>query len=167
MTAEENFQASSDSFVTEAVKPDGTQTEYTSGTTGAEFGLVGENTGGWLKLILLTPITPPANTALGRFRHENITMRVEAGKKLVAYMGDDRRPHLEICQLGTVSSPTSKENSALFEDGILYVAVTILTVPQWIPLELNANTNPTSVGSGLSGNCCIAYQKWAFFTTQA
>jgi len=46
MTAEENFQASSDSFVgvTEAVKPDGTQTEYTSGTTGAEFGLVGKNT---------------------------------------------------------------------------------------------------------------------------
>jgi len=37
--------------VTEAVKPDGTQTEYTSGTTGAEFGLVGEKYGGWLRLI--------------------------------------------------------------------------------------------------------------------
>jgi len=62
MTAEENFQASSDSFVgvTEAVKPDGTQTEYTS-TTGAEFGLVGENTGGWLKLIP-NPDYRPANT---------------------------------------------------------------------------------------------------------
>jgi len=63
----------------EAVKPDGTQTEYTSGTTGAEFGLVGEKNGGWLKLILLTPITALANTPHGRF-HENITMRVEAGK---------------------------------------------------------------------------------------
>jgi len=92
MTAEENFQASSDSFVgvTEAVKPDGTQTEYTSGTTGAEFGLVGEkNTGGWLKLIL--PRLPPQTHRIRPRCHENITMRVEAGKKLVAYMGDDRR----------------------------------------------------------------------------
>jgi len=45
-------------------------------------------------------------------------------------MGDRREgPHLEICQLGTVSSPTSKENSALFEDGICTSPVTILTVP--------------------------------------
>jgi len=42
MTAEENFQASSDSFVGVTEAPDGTQTEYTSGTTGAEFGLVGK-----------------------------------------------------------------------------------------------------------------------------
>ncbi len=37
---------------------------------------------------------PRKHTALGRFRHENITMRVESGKKLVAYMGDDRRGFL-------------------------------------------------------------------------
>jgi len=43
-------------------------------------------------------------------------------EKLVAYMGDDRRGgHLEICQPGTVSSPPARK-SALFEDGILYVA---------------------------------------------
>jgi len=51
---------------------------------------LGKNTGGWLKLILLTPITASQTHRMGRFR-ENITMRVEAGKKLVAYMGDDRR----------------------------------------------------------------------------
>lgn len=28
------------------------------------------------------------HTALGRFRHENVALRVEAGKRLVAYMGD-------------------------------------------------------------------------------
>jgi len=40
MFKEENFQASSD--VGEAVKPDGTQTEYTSGTTGADLAWLGK-----------------------------------------------------------------------------------------------------------------------------
>jgi len=77
----ENFQASSEMFVgvTEAVKPDGTQTEYTSGTTGAEFGLVGEKYGGWLRLIHNPDYRYRKHTALGRFRHENMC-RVESGK---------------------------------------------------------------------------------------
>jgi len=56
----------------------------------------------------------------------------------------DAGPHLKFVSSGTVSSPTSKENSALFEDGILYVArYNSDGTGQWIPLELNANTNPT------------------------
>jgi secreted PhoX family phosphatase len=49
LTAEENFQGSSSFFVgvTESVKPDGTQTGYTDGTTGKTFGLVGEKYG-WM-----------------------------------------------------------------------------------------------------------------------
>jgi secreted PhoX family phosphatase len=132
--------------VTEAVKPDGTQTEYTSGTTGAEFGLVGEKYG-WM--VEIDPTNPDyrsrKHTALGRFRHENIALRVEAGKKLVAYMGDDRRGgHTwKFVSSGTVSSPTSKDNSALFEDGTLYVArYNSNGSGEWIPLQLNANTNP-------------------------
>jgi len=62
-------------------QPDGTQTEYTSGTTGAEFGLVGEKIRWMVEIDPANPdYRPRKHTALGRFRHENITMRVEAGK---------------------------------------------------------------------------------------
>jgi len=82
---------------------------------------------------------PRKHTALGRFRHENITMR-GGWEKLVAYMGDDRRgaATLKFVSSGTVSSPM-QGNSALFEDGILYVArYNSDGTGQWIPLELNA-----------------------------
>lgn len=102
MSAEENFQASPSSFVgvQELVKPNGTQTSYIEGTTGATFGLVGEKYG-WL--VEIDPsnqsFRPRKHTALGRFRHENIAMRAKAGQPLVGYMGDDRRgAHLEVCQ---------------------------------------------------------------------
>ncbi len=148
LTAEENFQASPVFFigVTESVKPNGTQTGYTSGTSGAKFGLVGEKYGWMVELDPADPnFRPRKHTALGRFRHENITMRAEAGKPLVAYMGDDRRGgHTwKFVSRGTVTSPTSKNNSALFEDGTLYVArYNPDGTGQWIPLELNASTNP-------------------------
>jgi len=59
------------------VKPDGTA-DCTSGTTGAEFGLVREkNTGGWLRLIHNPDYRYRKHTALGRFRHENIALRVD------------------------------------------------------------------------------------------
>jgi len=89
LTAEENFQAGGGFFigVTEAVRPNGTQTGYTSGTTGATFGLVGEKYG-WMVEIdpVDTTFRPKKHTWLGRYRHENIAMRVEASKKLVAYL---------------------------------------------------------------------------------
>ena len=149
MSAEENFQASSLFFVgvTEPVQPNGTQTTYTEGTTGAEFGLVGEKYGWMVEIDPANPkFRPRKHTALGRFRHENITMRVDAGKKLVAYMGDDRRGgHTwKFVSKGKVSSPNNKNNSALFEDGTLYVArYNPNGTGQWIPLELNTDTNPT------------------------
>lgn len=155
MSAEENFQADSTFFVgvTESVKPDGTQTGYTEGTTGAEFGLVGEKYGWMVEIDPARPeFRPRKHTALGRFRHENITMRVESGKKLVAYMGDDRRGGhtYKFVSKGTVISPNDKDNSALFENGTLYVArynpPTNSTFSsgtgEWIPLELNTKTNP-------------------------
>jgi len=90
-------------------------------------------------MVEIDPANPdyrPQTHRIRRFRHENITMRVEAGKKLVTWVMTDAGPHLEICQLGTVSSPTSKENSALFEDGILYVArYNSDGTGQWIPLS--------------------------------
>ncbi|HLO86964.1 MAG TPA: PhoX family phosphatase [Nostocaceae cyanobacterium] len=148
LTAEENFQGSSAFFVgvTEAVRPNGTQTGYTSGTTGATFGLVGEKYGWMVEIDPADPnFRPKKHTWLGRFRHENIALRVEAGKKLVAYLGDDRRGgHTwRFVSNGTVSTISSKTNSALLESGTLYVAkYNPDGTGQWIPLLLTTPTNP-------------------------
>lgn len=155
LTAEENFQASSPtatstSFfvgVTEGVNSNGTQTGYTAGTTGAEFGQVGEKYGWITEIDPANPsFRPRKHTALGRFRWENIALRVEAGNKLITYMGDDRRGgHTwKFISRGTVTSVTSKNNSALFEEGTLYAAhYNADGTGEWIPLYIDADTNPT------------------------
>lgn len=148
MTAEENFQATSQFFVgvTEAVLPNGTQTGYTEGTTGAEFGLVGEKYGWMVEIDPANPeFRPRKHTALGRFRHENITMRVEPRKQLVAYMGDDRRGgHTwKFVSEDVANFPEDKQNSGLFDAGTLHVArYNADGTGQWIPLDLEASTNP-------------------------
>jgi secreted PhoX family phosphatase len=148
LSAEENFQGSSAFFVgvTEPVNSDGTQTGYTSGTTGSVFGLVGEKYG-WM--VELDPANqsfrPRKHTALGRFRHENIAFRVQPRQRLVAYMGDDRRGgHTwKFVSNGRVTSVRDKNNSRLFEEGTLYVArFNPDGTGEWIPLELNTPTNP-------------------------
>ncbi len=79
---------------------------------------------GWV--IEVDPVrrTLKKHTALGRFRHENVALRCEAGKRLVAYMGDDRRGgHVwKFVSEGVVTDPTDPANSALLERGTLYVA---------------------------------------------
>jgi uncharacterized protein len=156
LTAEENFQGSSAFFVgvTEGVKPDGTQTAYTSGTTGADFGLVGEKYGWMVEIDPNDPnFRPRKHSWLGRYRHENIAVRAQSGRKLVAYLGDDRRGgHTwKFVSSGNVSNPKDKSNSRLFENGVLYVAK--FNPPsnprrpnegtgEWIPLLLNTPTNP-------------------------
>ncbi|MBW4454699.1 MAG: PhoX family phosphatase [Nostoc indistinguendum CM1-VF10] len=148
LSAEENFQASPSSFVgvQELVKPNGTQTSYIEGTTGATFGLVGEKYGWMVEIDPANPsFRPRKHTALGRFRHENIAVRAKAGKPLVGYMGDDRRGgHTwKFVSSGTVKNPTDKNNSRLFESGTLYVArYNPNGTGQWIPLKLNTPTNP-------------------------
>ena len=148
LTAEENFQASTSSFVgvQENVNPNGTQTSYIEGTTGAAFGLVGEKYGYMVELDPADPsFRPRKHTALGRYRHENIAVRAESGRPLVGYLGDDRRGgHTwKFVSSGTVTSPTDKNNSRLFEDGTLYVArYNADGTGEWIPLNLNTPTNP-------------------------
>jgi uncharacterized protein len=148
LSAEENFQGSAEFFVgvTEAVKPDGTQLSYTSGTTGEEFGLVGEKYG-WM--VEINPVNlgfrPRKHTYLGRFRHENAALRVEAGKRLVVYMGDDRRGgHTwKYVSKNKVTYPGDKANSDLLTDGTLYVAkYNPDGTGRWIPLTLDTTTNP-------------------------
>ena len=170
LSCEENFQADASAFylgVTEGVKADGTQTGYaftaTAGaqttdtgfrTAGAEFGLVGEKYG-WVVEVDVKDATKRAkkHTALGRFRHENVALRVEAGDKLVAYMGDDRRGgHVwKFVSDAVVANVTAPANSALFESGTLYVArFNANGTGSWIPLTLATATNPnspTAIGS--------------------
>ncbi|MBD2775550.1 PhoX family protein [Iningainema tapete] len=148
LSAEENFQGATAFFVgvTESVKPDGTQTGYTDSTTGKTFGLVGEKYGWMVEVDPADPdFRPRKHTWLGRFRHENIAMRAEAGRKLIGYMGDDRRGgHTwKFVSTGTIDSPTDKNNSQLWEDGTLYVArYNPNGTGEWIPLLLNTATNP-------------------------
>ncbi|MBE9006327.1 PhoX family phosphatase [Fortiea sp. LEGE XX443] len=148
LSAEENFQGGGTFFVgvTEAVLPNGSQTGYTPGTTGQTFGLVGEKYGWMVEIDPVNPgFRPRKHSWLGRFRHENITMRVETGRKLVAYMGDDRNGgHTwKFVSEGTVTSPTSKANSSLWERGRLYVArFNPGGTGEWVPLLLTTATNP-------------------------
>ncbi|MDZ8262358.1 PhoX family phosphatase [Nostoc sp. ChiQUE01b] len=142
LSAEENFQNS----VTEGVKANGTQTDYTDKTIGKTFGLVGEKYGWIVEIDPKNPkFRPRKHTSLGRFRHENVALRVEKGKKLVAYLGDDRRGgHTwKFVSASTISSPTSKTNSSLWEKGTLYVArYNPDGTGKWIPLLLTTATNP-------------------------
>lgn len=149
MSCEENFQADSNVFyngVQEQVLPNGTQVGYLPNTTGEIFGLVGEKYG-WV--VEIDPADPDfrarKHTALGRFRWENITIRAEAGKRLVCYMGDDRRGgHTwKYVSRGTVTNPRDKANSRLLEDGTLYAArYNPDGTGVWIPLTLDTPTNP-------------------------
>lgn len=150
LSAEENFQASSLFYVgvTESVAPNGTQTGYTTGTTGAAFGLVGEKYG---YMVEISPADPSfrarKHTALGRFRHENAAFRASSGQPLVVYMGDDRRGgHTwKYVSSRNVNNPTNPANSALLEDGTLYVAkFNPDGTGVWLPLVLNALVDPVS-----------------------
>jgi uncharacterized protein len=142
LSGEENFQGT----VQEGLKPNGTQTGYITGSSGETFGLVGEKYGWMVEVDLADPNFRPAkHTAMGRFRHENITMRVEAGNKLVAYLGDDRRGgHTwKFVSDGNITYPRDKGNSKLWESGTLYVArLNPDGTGNWIPMELNTPTNP-------------------------
>ncbi|MEG5018195.1 MULTISPECIES: PhoX family phosphatase [unclassified Microcoleus] len=148
LSAEENFQGSEAFFVgvQENVKPNGGQTSYAKGTIGEEFGLVGEKYGWMVEVDPQDPsFRPRKHSWLGRFRHENVAIRAEAGRKLIGYMGDDRRGgHTwKFVSNGNVTNPADKNNSRLFEDGVLYVAQYNRNgTGRWLPLTLNTPTNP-------------------------
>ncbi|ACK71581.1 protein of unknown function DUF839 [Gloeothece citriformis PCC 7424] len=159
LSGEENFQGSSSFFigVTEQVNPNGTQLidpsntrldaqGYTIGTSGQEFGLVGEKYGWMVEIDPADPGVRRKHTWLGRFRHENFAIRADVGGKVVVYSGDDRRGGhtYKYVSNGTVNNPADKANSNLFTDGILYVAkFNPDGTGTWIPLLLNTPTNPT------------------------
>ena len=154
-SAEENFQ----NFVPEPVMADGTsldpsqkkfsQSEGELNGLGNVFGLAG-NKYGWMVEI------DPANandygtkhTWLGRYRHEAVGIRAEAGKNLVFYSGCDRRGgHLyKFVSEGIIKNPQDKSNSKLLESGMLYAAkFNEDGTGNWISLKISTPINTHSI----------------------
>ena len=88
---------------------------------------------------------PKKHTALGRFRHENITLWARPGSRLVAYMGDDRRGgHTwKFVSHSVLTDPQDKRNSGLLHKGTLFVARFHPDgTGHWIPLDLTTPIDP-------------------------
>lgn len=168
LSAEENFQGSALFFVgvQEICGANGTQFGYLANTAGNAFGMIGEKYGYMVEVDPRTTYVPGQeahpmyrarkHSLLGRFRHENVALRVETGKPLVAYLGDDRRGgHTwKYVSSAVVTNVTDPANSALFENGTLYVAkfnadgptdpngTAISGSGEWIPIALSTPVNP-------------------------
>jgi secreted PhoX family phosphatase len=151
-SGEENIQ----NFVPEPVHADGTSmspaqkpfsiTAEEIVGLGNGFGLAG-NKYGWM--VEVDPANPndygTKHTWLGRYRHEAVGIRVEAGKPLAFYSGCDRRGgHLyKFVSSGKVNNPKDKANSRLLADGMLYGAKFNLDgTGEWIPLKASTPINP-------------------------
>lgn len=138
LTCEENFQDQVQEFITPAGQPmPGVTRPFKGLFTNSfvrdlpfEFAGLGQLTGvdgrqhGWVCEVDPARRTLTKLTALGRFRHENVAIRCEKGKRLVAYMGDDRRGgHIwKYVSREVVTDPVSPDNSRLLASGTLYVA---------------------------------------------
>ena len=151
-SAEENYQ----NFVPEVVNADGSSLDPSkkaffvdaeeTGGLGNVFGLAG-NKYGWM--VEIDPANPndygTKHTWLGRYRHEAVGIRAEAGKQLAFYSGCDRRSgHLyKFVSKGTVSNPKHKANSRLLQDGMLYAAkFNPDGTGRWIALNPDTAVNP-------------------------
>ncbi len=139
LSCEENFQDQVREFITPAGTALPEDRKLFSGMgdehpTKLPFELEGLGTGitppldgrqyGWVAEIDPVSKSMHKHTWLGRFRHENVAIRAEAGKPLVAYMGDDRRGgHVwKFVSKENVTDPKSRDNAKLFETGTLYAA---------------------------------------------
>ena len=169
LTCEENFQDQ----VPEFISPDGRplpgdrKNLAASGEphpTGLPFEFEGLGTGteppldgrhyGWVCEVDPVARSLKKHTALGRFRHENVALRVDAGRPLAAYMGDDRRGgHVwKFVSRGVVYDPADPANAKLLEEGTLYVARFHPDYGgEWVALRPEtplARPNPSHLASG-------------------
>lgn len=140
ITCEENFQDQT----CEAVTPDGEEEvsrvrpftmnavgldgiglpfEFEGLGTGCEPRLKGTDFGWCVHLDPATGVMEKLKP-LGRFRHENVALRCESGRRLAAYMGDDRRGgHVwKFVSDEVVRDPKDPANLALLRRGTLYAA---------------------------------------------
>jgi uncharacterized protein len=153
LSAEENFQ----NLVPEQVMPDGTSFDPSKkklvkndedefNGLGNVFALSG-NKYGWI--VEIDPANPndygTKHTWMGRFRHEAVGIRVEAGEPLAFYSGCDRRGgHIyKFVSKDAVKDPQDKANSKLLETGMLYAAkFSADGTGEWIPLKASTPVNP-------------------------
>ena len=158
LSAEENIQYQ----VPEAVNIDGSSLDpeaqpFNNGLDGQGnvFGLAG-NKYGWI--VEVDPSNPndygTKHTWMGRYRHEAVGIRAEAGKKLALYSGCDRRGgHLyKFISTETIKDITDKANSNLLTDGMLYAAkFNVDGTGSWIPLTLDTPVDPLLPSSVMGG----------------
>ncbi|NEQ43889.1 MAG: DUF839 domain-containing protein [Leptolyngbya sp. SIOISBB] len=152
LSAEENFQ----NYVPEPVFADGTSMPTSQKPfvvevddfdgLGGVFGYAG-NKYGWM--VEVDPANPDdygvKHTWLGRYRHEAVAIRAVENQKLAVYSGCDRRGgHLyKFVSAGTVMNPTSKANSQLMAEGMLYAAkFNADGTGQWLALRTDTAVNP-------------------------
>jgi secreted PhoX family phosphatase len=160
LSCEENFQDQTAELLTPSGRPlPGSapifEGEESAGAAGLPFELMGLCSGlnpvpdprayGWVCEI--DPATGALwkHTALGRFRHENVALRVERGRPLAAYMGDDRRGgHIwKFVSADIVRDPNDPSNRRLFEQGTLFVArFDENFTGHWLPLIPETPLNP-------------------------
>jgi hypothetical protein len=161
LSAEENIQ----NQVPETVYADGTSfspdrvtfrigDEEVSGQ-GNVLGLAG-NKYGWI--VEIDPSNPndygTKHTWLGRYRHEAVGVRVEAGKPLAFYSGCDRRSgHIyKFVSQDLVQNPTDKANSRLLETGMLYAAkFNEDGTGRWIALQADTPIDPDDPNNIIGG----------------
>ncbi|MBE9010467.1 DUF839 domain-containing protein [Pseudanabaenaceae cyanobacterium LEGE 13415] len=161
LSAEENIQVQ----VPDPVYADGTSflpsevaftidDEEVSGQ-GNVFGLAG-NKYGWI--VEVDPSDPKdfgtKHTWLGRYRHEAVGVRVEAGKPLAFYSGCDRRGgHIyKFISRDRVTNPKDKANSRLLADGMLYAAkFNADGTGRWIALNPSTPVNPEDPATVVGG----------------
>ncbi|MFC0189513.1 PhoX family phosphatase [Fictibacillus aquaticus] len=95
---------------------------------------------GWV--IEVDPFDPAfkvrKHTALGRFNHENASMGIAKDGRAVVYMGDDKKDACvyKFISKGKYNKAAGKKNSALLEEGTLYVAD--LKKGKWTALTIEA-----------------------------
>ncbi|MEM9535304.1 MAG: alkaline phosphatase PhoX [Cyanobacteria bacterium P01_E01_bin.45] len=152
LSAEENFQ----NQVVEPVLADGSSPSPADSPVvmgdgdfnghGNTFGLAG-NKYGWM--VEVDPANPDdfgtKHTWLGRFRHEAVAVRAEAGAPLAVYSGCDRRSgHVyKFVSTDAVADPADKSNSALMGNGVLYAAkFNEDGTGEWIALNPDTPVNP-------------------------
>ena len=140
LSCEENYQ----DFLLEGAVP-----------LGWDPSIYGKRHYGWV--VEIDPYDPDAvprkHTALGRFRHENVGIRVAADGTVVAYMGDDKRDScvFKFVASRKLSDPRDRAaNLTILESGQLYAAD--FGNGKWIPipstLEALADTRQAALAVG-------------------
>jgi uncharacterized protein len=135
LTCEENYQ----DYVPENLVTDG------QGTVGGVFNKNGTHFGWVVEIDPQDPASIPVkHTWLGRFRHENVSIRTAPNEVVIAYMGDDRtNGHVYKFISNGRFVPGSAANKQLLSSGRLFSArFNADGTGQWIELAPGTTLNP-------------------------